>query len=82
MSIIFELLERMKIYTSIRIGKLMYSLNAVHNITFQLDMSPLFCIVVMVFLVFKRFVSFVKNSVHGWFGYEPDKLKIVKTEND
>lgn len=51
MSITFELLERMKIYTSIRIGKLMYSLNAVLNITFQLDMSPLFCIVVMFFLV-------------------------------
>lgn len=51
MSITFELLERMKIYTSIRIGKLMYSLNAVLNITFQLDMSPFFCIVVMVFLV-------------------------------
>lgn len=64
MSITFELLERMKIYTSIRIGKLMYSLNAVLNITFQLNMSPLFCIVVMGFFSL-RFVSFVKNSVQG-----------------
>lgn len=34
MSIIFELLERMKIYILIRIGKLMYSLNVVFNIIF------------------------------------------------
>lgn len=41
-------------------------------------MSFFFCIVVMVFLVFKRFVLFVKNLVYGWFGYEFDKLKIEK----
>lgn len=45
-------------------------------------MSFFFCIVVMVFLVFKRFVLFVKNLVYGWFGYEFDKLRIVKIEYD
>lgn len=45
-------------------------------------MSFFFCIVVMVFLVFKRFVLFVKNLVYGWFGYEFDKLKIVRIEYD